>query len=116
MDFIQGQERGNPLRLPQVFVTPRQLIDHGRLCGGGRQALVNIKSAIPFDTPVTGMGEPSRASLREIENGLRAVKTQYPAGNKHGRLVFISALLFFDVHINTDLTEFSFVAGDTKTF
>ena len=52
------------LRLLQVFVTPRQWIDHWRLCGGGRQALVNrdkscsIKSPPPsilFDTPVSGM-------------------------------------------------------------
>ena len=46
-----------PKRLPQVFVPPRQCTDHWRHFEGGRQALVNIKSAppaIPFDTPVTG--------------------------------------------------------------
>ena len=57
--------RSAPLRSLQVFVSPRQWIDHCRLCGGGRQTLVNIKSApptIPFDTPVTGMVGPGSYS------------------------------------------------------
>ena len=31
-----------PLRIPQVFESPRQWTDHWRHCRGGRQALVNL--------------------------------------------------------------------------
>ena len=76
-----------PLRIPQVFVSPRQWTDHWRHCRGGRQASVNlavcrdlfpwsIKSApplIPFDTPVMGMAQselqptnPSRPALQRL--------------------------------------------------
>ena len=65
--------RAWPLQIPQVLVSPRQRTDRWRHCRGGRQALVNtcgeidlclwsIKSAppaIPFDTPVPGMGMAS---------------------------------------------------------
>ena len=53
-----------PLRLPQVFVSPRQWINHWRHCGGGCQALVkSAPPAIPFDTPVTGMVRPGGKRL-----------------------------------------------------
>ena len=48
-------------QLLQVFVSPRQRIDHWRRCEGSCQALLNIKSvppATPLDTPVTGMPHP----------------------------------------------------------
>ena len=57
-------EGGGAKRLPQVFVSPRQCTDHWQRFEGGRQALVkSAPTAIPFDTPVTGMVRPGGKRL-----------------------------------------------------
>ena len=80
-----------PLRIPQVFVSPRQWTDHWRHCRGGRQALV-IKSAppaIPFDTPVAGMG---RAVLK-IFPGPGRSEACIPGSDETPQLVLPCSLL-----------------------
>ena len=87
-----GMDHPQPLRILQVFVSPRQRTDHWRHCRGGRQALVNIKSAppaIPFDTPVAGMG---RAVLK-IFPGPGRSEACIPGSDETPQLVLPCSLL-----------------------
>ena len=84
-NFSLVREASDPKRLPQVFVSPRQCTDHWRRFEGGRQALVNIKSAqpaIPFDTPVTGMDQ--KGLRGEVGSGGHGMGLQSPRGSRGG--------------------------------